>query len=263
MFFKVPLPAFLLIVLMTGCSATMSSHTETEQQIALNSSESQERLSGNEQITLDNTELIPLNSPVGEQLLIASNARQDYWPLSINFVTQDNLAYCGVASMAMVLNSLEITAPVAAEYVRYERFTQNNLFNEKTEKVISAKTISRQGMTLEELGQFLATYPIQVEIYHSSESGLDEFRKKVVENLQQPNNFVLVNYLRSAIGQKTGGHISPLAAYNQETDSFLILDVSRYKYPPIWVKAEQLWQAMNTEDKTAGKTRGFILVSKN
>ena len=50
---------------------------------------------------------------------------------------------------------------------------------------------------------------------------------------------MLVNYLRSAIGQKTGGHISPLAAYNQETDSFLILDVSRYKYPPIWVKAEQ------------------------
>jgi Phytochelatin synthase len=35
-----------------------------------------------------------------------------------------------------------------------------------------------------------------------------------------------------AIGQEQGGHISPLAAYDAETDRFLILDVSRYKYPP-------------------------------
>jgi len=71
----------------------------------------------------------------------------------------------------------------------------------------------------------------------------------------------LVNYLRKAIGQETGGHISPVAAYNQETDHFLILDVSRYKYPPVWVKAEELWQAMATVDSTSGKTRGFVLVS--
>ena len=68
----------------------------------------------------------------------------------------------------------------------------------------------------------------------------------MVKNLQEAENFVLVNYLRKAIAQKTGGHISPLAAYNQESDRFLILDVSRYKYPPVWVKAEELWQAMAT-----------------
>ncbi|MGB6297273.1 MAG: phytochelatin synthase family protein, partial [Rivularia sp. (in: cyanobacteria)] len=59
------------------------------------------------------------------------------------------------------------------------------------------------------------------------------------------------------------GHISPLAAYNKETDRFLILDVSRYKYPPVWVKAEDLWKAMNTKDSVSDKTRGFVLVSKN
>ena len=66
MFFKVPLPAFLVIVLMTGCSATMSSQTDAEKKIALNSAEPQERLSGNEEMTLDNAELIPLNSPAGD-----------------------------------------------------------------------------------------------------------------------------------------------------------------------------------------------------
>jgi hypothetical protein len=46
------------------------------------------------------------------------------------------------------------------------------------------------------------------------------------------------------------------------TTRFLILDVSRYKYQPIWVKAADLWQAMATVDKVSGKTRGFALVSR-
>ena len=44
---------------------------------------------------------------------------------------------------------------------------------------------------------------------------------------------MIANYLRKAIGQEKGGHISPLAAYDAETIAS-ILDVSRYKYPPVW-----------------------------
>ena len=32
--------------------------------------------------------------------------------------------------------------------------------------------------------------------------------------LAPKDHFVIVNYLRKAIGQETGGHISPLAAYD-------------------------------------------------
>lgn len=205
--------------------------------------------------------LISFNSPEGEKLLLESKSVQDYFPLSIQFVTQKNQAYCGVASITMVLNAMSIPAPEAAEYKPYHLFTQDNIFNEKTEKIISAKTIARQGMTLDQLGGLLATYPIKVEVYHAGDKNLDEFRNLAVNNLQQPKNFVLVNYLRKTIGQETGGHISPLAAYNEKTDRFLILDVSRYKYPPVWVKTSDLWQAMNTVDKTSGKTRGFVLVN--
>ncbi len=89
---------------------------------------------------------------------------------------------------------------------------------------------------------------------------LDRFRQMAVTNLQESDNFVLVNYLRKSIGPQRWGHISPIAAYNQQTDCFLILDVSRYKYPPVWVKASELWQAMAT-NSDSGKTRGFVLVS--
>lgn len=208
--------------------------------------------------------LIGFNSTEGEQLLLQSQSREDYWPLSIHFVTQENQAYCGVASMVMVLNALSIPAPVAPEYAPFHLFTQDNFFsNEKTKAVSSPDLVARQGMTLDRLGEFLASYPVNVKVYHASEISLEEFRQLVIENLKQPNNFVIVNYLRKAIGQERGGHISPLAAYNEQTDRFLILDVSRYKYPPVWVKASELWQAMATEDSASGKTRGFVLVSKN
>jgi Phytochelatin synthase len=74
---------------------------------------------------------------------------------------------------------------------------------------------------------------------------------------------VIVNYLRKAIGQEKFGHISPLAAYDAEADRFLILDVARYKYPPVWVTAGDLFNAMNTTDSdNENRTRGFVLVSR-
>ncbi|AKG24506.1 phytochelatin synthase family protein [Calothrix sp. 336/3] len=207
--------------------------------------------------------LISFNSTVGEKLLIDSKSREDFFPLTMHFVTQDNLAYCGVASIVMVLNALEITAPEANQYKSYRMLTQDNFFsNTKTKEVITKEVVSRQGMTLSQLGGLLATYPVKVEVYHTQNSSLEKFRTLATANLKQKNNFILVNYLRKTIGQETGGHISPIAAYNEKTDRFLILDVSRYKYPPIWVKTTELWQAMNTTDSTSGKTRGFVVVGK-
>src|SRR3954453_12576576 len=48
--------------------------------------------------------LIDLASEQGEHLLLDAEARTAYWPLSVQFVTQKNQAYCGVASLVMVMN---------------------------------------------------------------------------------------------------------------------------------------------------------------
>lgn len=206
--------------------------------------------------------LIAFNSSQGEALLLESEARDDYWNLSMHFVTQINQAYCGVASMVMVLNSLGIPAPASPEYEPYHVFTQENFFtNPATQQVLSPDVVRQQGMTLDELGGLLSSHSVNAEVYHSADTTLEEFRTLVAENLNQSGNYVLVNYLRSAIGQERGGHISPIAAYDRESDRFLILDVARYKYPPAWVTAEDLWQAISTVDSTSGLTRGFVLVS--
>jgi hypothetical protein len=118
-------------------------------------------------------------------------------------------------------------------------------------------------MTLDQLGGLLALHPLTIEVHHAANGGLDSFRAAARNYLAAKDHFVIVNYLRRAIGQQSGGHISPLAAYDAKADRFLILDVARYKYPPVWVKASDLFDAMNTTDAANdNKTRGYVLIAK-
>ncbi len=207
------------------------------------------------------TGLIPLTSIQGENLLLESQTRSDYFLLSNQFVTQINQAYCGVASSVMVLNALGLPAPESSQYKPFKVFTQENFFDgAETKQVVAPEIVSKQGMTLAQLGQVLSSHGAKVKVYYGSDVELARFRDLLIENLSARDNFTIVNYLRKTIGQERGGHISPVAAYNRSTDRFLILDVSRYKYPPVWVKAVDLWQAIRTMD--ANKTRGFVLVEK-
>jgi glutathione-S-conjugate glycine hydrolase len=205
--------------------------------------------------------LIDLRSNQGEQLLRESDASEAFVPLSVNFVTQENQAFCGVASIVMVLNAMQIPAPAVPEYDPYHTFTQDNFLDEKTEPILPREVLAHNGMTLDQLGALLGTQPVTVEIHHAADTNLEAFRSIARDYLGKENQFVIVNYLRKAIGQEKGGHISPLAAYDVETDRFLILDVSRYKYPPVWVTASELFGAMNTIDAdNHDRTRGFVLV---
>ncbi len=222
-------------------------------------------------ISPSNAETLPLPpnlvgaaTDAGEALLVGAEAREAYFPLANNFVTQQNQAFCGVASIVMVLNSIGVPAPAVPAFDPYRTFTQDNVLNAQTEAVLPVETIKKQGITLDQLGGLLGAYPVSVKVRHASDSSLDAFRQEVQEHLSKPGHFVVINYLRMAIGQEKGGHISPLAAYDADTDRFLILDVARYKYPPVWVTAADLFKAMNTQDKdNDNRTRGYLLLSKD
>jgi len=207
--------------------------------------------------------LTDLNSEQGEQFFLESGAHEAFFPAAANFVTQKTQAYCGVASIVMVLNALRAPAPSTPEYQPYHTFTQDNFLDEQTEAVLPRDVLARQGMTLDQLGGLLTLHPVAIEVHHAADGGLDAFRAAARDYLGAKDHFVIVNYLRKAIGQEIGGHISPLAAYDEKADRFLVLDVARYKYPPVWVKASDLFDAMNTVDSVnAGKTRGYVLVTK-
>jgi hypothetical protein len=127
--------------------------------------------------------LTSLTSAQGKQLLKESQAQDDFIPLFSQFVTQENQAFCGVASAAIVLNALNVPAPFATEWKR-NYFTQDNLFNPQTEAVIARQQIERQGLTLAQLAAIFESYPVKAEIHYGGDLSLDAFRKMVSQNLK-------------------------------------------------------------------------------
>lgn len=206
---------------------------------------------------------IPLMEPAGMELLVGSGARTDYGPLAEQFLTQSNLAYCGVASAAMVLNSLAVPAPAVPGYGRYRFWTQENVFEVPPGRtVVSAEVVRRQGMTLAELAGLLAAHGVKAEAIHGDRLSLEQFRALLRTNLSQPGDRLLANYLRPTLGQAGGGHIAPLAAFHAPSDRVLILDVARYRYPSMWVQVADLWAAIRTLDRTSGRSRGLVTIRR-
>ncbi len=203
-------------------------------------------------------ELIALDSPEGERLLAESNARNDFFKLTWSFVTQERPSFCGVASAVTVLNALEVEAP-QTDVGR--QFTQVNFFGPEAQKVYPSESVAKGGVTLGQLADLIQTHAAKADVIYGSDLTIDDMRARLSKNLATAGDFVIVNYARGEVGQETLGHISPLGAYHAGSDRFLLLDVARYKYPPVWVTAEALLRAVKTTDQSAGKSRGFLTVS--
>lgn len=208
--------------------------------------------------------LIGLDSAEGRAMLLRdTTTREAYWPLSLHFVTQKEPAYCGVATLVMVLNALSVPAPATAGPEPFRAYTQDNLYTPATEAVLPQAVLARNGMTLDQLGRLIEAHGLVAEVRHADESSVAQFRTQARAALATPGQHVAVNYLRAALGQLSGGHISPLAAFDAATDRFLVMDVSRYKYPPVWVSTETLFSAMDSVDENnAGRRRGYVLIRR-
>lgn len=108
--------------------------------------------------------------------------------------------------------------------------------------------------------------------------GIDEFRKDIIHAVTKPPKidwedgmaeivsnteggyFLVTSFSRSYLKQTGDGHFSPIAAYDPETDTCLVLDVARFKYAPYWVTVEDLYNAMIPHDSMTEKSRGWILM---
>lgn len=196
-------------------------------------------------------DLIPLDSDAGQALLAGSEAIADYEQLQANFVAQSRKAYCGVASAVMALNAAGAT-PVPLD--------QRSIFAHPSVDIHPLK-VSFLGMSLREFGELLRAHEAEVSVVHASSTDVDAFRRTLRANLGRTGDYLLINYGREHIGQARSGHISPIAAYHAPSDRLLILDVAAYRYPPVWVRVQDAWDAMNAPlNPETTITRGFVIV---
>lgn len=206
--------------------------------------------------------LIALNTPEGATIFQHGKSTPYFWNLYLQYSPQANLTYCSIASSVTVLNALQFPAPAVPTHGSYRFFTQENFFSDAVQRVLPAELVKEKGATLNQISAALKVIGASVKTFHANETSLDRFRYLALDAMSHQKGYVIVNYGRTALGQEGGGHMSPLAAYDKLSDRFLILDVARYRYPPIWVKAHDLWAAMNSSDQDAKEIRGFLIVEK-
>lgn len=186
-------------------------------------------------------------------------AKANLWKL-LRYYECQGRNYCCPTSAIIVLNALGVEAPASKSFGQYRLFTQENFFTDEIIKIVDPAVVSQVGMTMDQLVRALKTFPIQVTPYKALELSDNEIRNLLSTSLNNPQEAVLINYQRKEIGQIGDGHWSPLAAYDASSDSFLILDVARYKYPPVWVKTPDLIRALKTLD--GENSRGFLILQK-
>ncbi len=229
--------------------------------------------------------LVPFASDEGMARLARSAAKLDFPVLANQFEAQSNAAFCGPTTAAIVLNALHGRSPdlprdhsrLGADDLRFvpsgfdltiPRFTQDNVIGKgrKTRSrvlgepvVIDGKQVRDPGYQLNQFDELLRAHGLVTRSVIVDATMTDEeIRTEMVANLERPGDFVVVNYRREEVGQRGGGHISPLGAYDAESDSFLVLDVNPASAGWVWMPTASLVRGMRTFDTV--ENRGYLLV---
>ena len=207
-------------------------------------------------------ELIYLTDPAGTQLFDDAEITTPYFKLSSYLESERILTFCGPATIAAVMNSLDVKRPVPEQLFPFALFTQEDIFTAENQAVKPYPQVEHDGLVLDQLAQFFINLGVSAEFQHADEFDADGLRQTIKTVLADPAKRLVVNYSRKPLNQNGDGHISPVAAYDQDTDRVLILDVARYKYPPVWLTVTDLHAAMATVDSGSQKKRGIVIVSQ-
>jgi hypothetical protein len=220
-------------------------------------------------------ELVPFTSDEGLARLARSTAKVDFPALANQFESQSNAAFCGPTSAAIVLNAVRGRGAdlprdrtrLRAEDLQYipsdfdptiPRFTQDNVITkgQKTRAQVLGEPVTVNGNQIHDFGyqirqldEMLRANGATTQLNIVDDNKVEQdIRNDLVENLMRRGNYVIVAYKREAVGQRGGGHISPLGAYDAASDSFLVLDVNPASAGWVWMPTATLVKGMRTFD---------------
>jgi len=216
----------------------------------------------------DNALPLYMNSSSAYALLLESTKQGvdaiDYFLLQRGFDAQLYQTYCSVATVAAIINSFHdsVNLPVDSNYDPYPYATQSNILNNCTNEYVIHKNESYDGLlaapyglgisqTKDLLKCNLDSSVFDVTAYHLDPSiiPIEKFRQDVKKAIENPLGRAIINYDRKSVGQIGGGHWSPIGAYSRHADSFLIMDVAKYKYPNAWIPTAKLYASLQTFDQ--------------
>jgi hypothetical protein len=227
------------------------------------------------------------NSKEGIERLERTKYKGDFYRLAHHFKPQINPAACGQGAATVVLSAIyelnQKAFPVIEEWpiaiadkkypLQYRLINETNFFNEATDKILDRKTISMKitkkdgtfggGIDIDELQKMLKIHGVKskmVNVDSYSDKNLGKFRELVKNVVNSDKEFLLLNYDHSYKGLM-GGHFSPVASYDEKSDSVLMLDVAAHRNQWIWINLSDLYHAMNTKNYAGTAYRGYLVVN--
>jgi len=231
------------------------------------------------------------NSDEGLKRLNRSHFNNDFYQLANFYQPQINPFFCSAATSTIILNALDYgnipnqkeldtvsQKPLSKKGIEFHLYSQKTFFNDKTEvikklEIIELKTPKEKindqevydpGLAIADLVKILTqVYKLKAELVYAEkndEESIKKFRATAKKILKDKKSFLIINFDGKILGQKTRGHISPIAAYDEESDSLLILDVALHKNQWYFAPLTQVFAAMNTKDEN--QFRGYITVSR-
>lgn len=205
--------------------------------------------------------LIPFASAEGRQLFqeaLAAGEMQGWFALAEQFHTQSDPAFCGLGSLVVALNALEIDPG------RIWKGPWRWYSEELLDCCLPLEEVRSKGVTLEELACLARCNGALAHPRHADATDANALREAIIHAATSPRGPIMIAaYTRRVLGQTGDGHFSPVAGYHRGRDLVLILDVARFKYPPHWIPLTLLHEAMQPTDPASGRSRGWILLERN
>lgn len=224
--------------------------------------------------------VVKWNSDEGLKRLDRSEFKNDFYQLVNYYQPQINPLYCGMASGVILLNAMsdeipsqkggEMISP-SGKVIEFHSYSQLSFLNAKTDKIKKRELIELKekradgkydaGVSLRDFSRILSEgYGLRTELKYADENNsVEKFREDLKRYLVEDERFIVANFKGKLIGNKTGGHISPVVAFDEISDSVLVLDVALHKNPWYWVGVEDFYGAMNSLD--GEKFRGWLVAS--
>ncbi|XP_071510868.1 uncharacterized protein [Diadema antillarum] len=217
---------------------------------------------------MESGDVIALYSADGQNLWNDTAIRQTL--LVRIFSKQRAMGYCGVQTAGLLMSARYFGKKYPDEReqtlcdVSDVPYRDTNLFSfPETTNVLDEERVREVGATLKQLHDLFRSFEIPARRIHADDSNVDEFRSLAMAALSHTDSSqgVVVNY---EYHWKQGeevikvGHFSPLAAYHQQSDRFLLLD-TWLDGQEEWVKTEDIFKQMNGVDPDASIRRGYII----
>jgi hypothetical protein len=210
-----------------------------------------------------------VSSIIDSHEYIRQHAAPIYWKMSPFYVSQRNDTSCSLASATMLVNASRINDVVSANQ---ELATQDKLLAKVNDKTW-AKGVAPDGdgITLDQMYSFLpkaleayGVHHFNIEVVHvnNTPKDADQLHAALVNMENTGNSFIVANFDQNFFsGSMVAGHFSPIGAYDAENKRVLIMDVDRALYEPYWAPEKLVLESMATEDSSAHKNRGYLVVS--